>query len=159
MPKKIEDVISEYGFYVTETKGTSMYPLIKSDCSDVCIVKTDFPLKKYDVPLYIRKDGTYVLHRVLGKTEKGYICCGDNQCVLEYGVTEDMIIGKLDSWYRKEKKYTVRDKGYLRYVNFWCKSLKRRRILLWFLWKGKRFNTLARAAFRKVFKRRKAEDK
>lgn len=155
MPKKIEDVIAERGFYMTKTKGTSMYPLIKADCSDVCIVKTELPLKKYDVPLYKRSDGKYVLHRVLGKNEDGYICCGDNQWMLEYGVSDDMIIGKLESWYRKEKKHTVNDKGYLRYVKFWCKSLKRRRRLLKLLWKKNNLKSLFKAALRKLFGGRK----
>ena len=49
MPKRIEDIIRERGFYITKTKGTSMYPLIKGDCSDVCIVRIDGDIKKYDV--------------------------------------------------------------------------------------------------------------
>lgn len=130
MPKKIEEIIAERGFYITKTKGSSMYPLITSKCTDVCIVKAELPLNKYDVPLYKRKDGKYVLHRVLGKNDGGYICCGDNQWILEYNVSGDMIIGKLDSWYKNEKKYTVNDKSYKRYVKFWCKSLRRRKFML-----------------------------
>lgn len=130
MPKKVEDVIRERGYYMTKTKGTSMYPLIKSDCSDVCIVKIDGEIQKYDVILYKRETGEHVLHRVLGKNDGGYICCGDNQWILEYNVTRDMVLGKLDSWYKRDKKYTVRDKRYLRYVKFWCKSLKLRKLML-----------------------------
>lgn len=129
MPKKIEDIIRERGFYMTKTKGTSMYPLIKPDCSDVCIVSVD-EIRKYDVILYKRENGHHVLHRVLDIKDDGYVCCGDNQWTLEYGVTDNMVLGRLDSWYRKDKKYTVRDKKYLRYVKFWCKSLRRRKILL-----------------------------
>ena len=152
MPEKIEDVIRKKGFIITTTKGTSMYPLIKSDCDNVCIVKAE-SISKFDIVLYKRRNGDYVLHRVLGKNENGYIMCGDNQWILEYNVTEDMVIGKLDAWYVGEKEYNVRDKRYKRYVNFWCKSLKRRRFILFLFslkWRAKGF---LYKVYKKVFRK------
>ncbi len=154
MPKKIEDIISEYGFYITSPKGTSMYPMIKPDCREICILKAE-SVQKYDVALYIRKSGDYVLHRILDKNENGYICCGDNQWTLEYNVTEDMIIGKLDYWYKGKKKHTVNDKGYLRYVKFWCGSLKRRRFILFFMHLIWRTKNLCREILKKFFGKNK----
>ena len=129
MPKTIEEVVRERGFHAFKPKGTSMFPLLREGY-DVYVVKPVFPLKKYDVPVYKRADGTYVMHRVLDTDADGYVCCGDNQWVLEHGVTEDMIVGVLDSWYKGKKKHTVRDKSYRRYVRFWCRSLGRRRRML-----------------------------
>ncbi len=152
MPKRIEDIIRERGFYITKTKGTSMYPLIKGDCSDVCIVRIDGDIKKYDVVLYIRESGEYVMHRVLDIKDEGCVCCGDNQWELEYGVTRDMIIGRLDSWYKNGERHTVSDKSYLRYVKFWCMSLKLRKLMLKTVrlkWKLKEF---CYKKYKKVFK-------
>jgi hypothetical protein len=77
-------------------------------------------------------------------TDEGYVFCGDNQCFTESGVTDDMIVGVLDSWYTGEKKHSVTDKRYLRYVRFWCGSMRRRALILrfchkflWRKYKGK----------------------
>lgn len=153
MPKRIEDVINELGFYITEPKGTSMFPLLKPGFGDVCIVKIDGEIKKHDVVLYIRKSGSYVLHRVLDIQGDEYICCGDNQWTLERGVTRDMIIGRLESWYAKGKKHTVTDKRYLRYVKFWCKSLKRRKRILGFFHLRWRIQDFCYKVYRKLFKK------
>ena len=131
MIKKIEDVILEKGFYVTRPKGTSMFPMLKDNCNEICVVKAD-EINKYDVPLYKRESGEYVLHRILDIDEDGYVCCGDNQWVLEHGVKREQIIGKLDRWFKGDKEYTVKDKSYQRYVKFWCKSLGLRHFILWF---------------------------
>lgn len=151
MSKTIEDVIREKGFYITVPKGTSMFPLLGYKTNDICVVKVD-ELKKYDVPLYIRDNGEYVLHRIIDISDDGYVCCGDNQLVLERGVRRDQIIGKLDSWYKGDKKHTVRDASYLRYVKIWCRSMGLRRIMLWFCHKYVQLRSIAKAAFRKIFR-------
>lgn len=132
MSKTIEEVVREYGFFATKPKGTSMYPMLRINCDSVCIVKAELPLKKYDVALYRRKSGSLVLHRIVGFDEKGYVCCGDNQSFYEHGVTDDMIVGVLDSWYIGGKKHSVNDKGYKRYVRFWCSSMFIRKWILFF---------------------------
>ena len=51
-------------------------------------------MKIGDIPLYRRNDGAFVLHRVVGIKENGeYIMCGDNQFLLEFGITDKNIIG------------------------------------------------------------------
>lgn len=155
MSKRIEDVILDRGFYITRPKGTSMYPLLKADRNEICVVKAD-EIDIYDVPLYKRDSGEYVLHRIIDIDEKGFVCCGDNQWVPEYGVKREQIIGKLDRWYKGKKEHTVRDASYLRYVKFWCKSLKRRRRILWFLHRCINIKYFVISVFRKIFKRKKS---
>ena len=150
MPKSIETVVAERGFHAFKPKGMSMFPLLREGY-DVYIVKADLPLKKYDVPVYRRPDGTYVMHRVLDIDECGYVCCGDNQWVLEHGVTDEMIVGVLDSWYKGDKKRTVRDSSYLRYTRFWCRSLRRRRFILALIRRYYGVRGFAGAVFRKLF--------
>lgn len=152
MPKRIEDIIFEHGYYITKPKGSSMFPMIKPGSGEVCIVKADSVLKN-DVILYKRKNGKYVLHRVLKIIDDEFVCCGDNQWEPEYGVTRDMIIGKLDSWYSGDKKRTVKDKDYLRYVKFWCKSLALRRFLLFIMSLKWRIKELCYKIYKKFFKK------
>ena len=90
---EIEKIIEENGFYVTAPKGTSMLPLIYQGHDTVIIKPKGRRLDKYDVALYKRKNGEYVLHRVIYVKKDSYVFCGDNQTVLEYGVTDDMILG------------------------------------------------------------------
>lgn len=131
MAKSVEDIVKEKGYYATTPKGTSMFPLLNSKCN-IIVVKPQLPLKKYDVALYKRKSGEYVLHRVLGKNEQGYIFCGDNQWKLEYGIKDSQIVATLREWYKNNRKHGIEDLRYQRYVRFWCKSLKLRHFILYF---------------------------
>ena len=148
----IENVILEKGFYITRPKGTSMFPMLRDDRNEICVIKAD-GIKKYDVPLYKRHSGEYVLHRVLDINDDGFVCCGDNQWVPEYGIKPEQIVGKLDRWYKGNKEYTVRDASYLRYVRFWCKSLKRRRLILKLWHKQMNIKYTIKAVLRKILKK------
>ena len=73
--------------------------------------------------MYQRKDGTYVLHRIIKVKKDSYVLCGDNQGVLEYGVTDDMIIGVMTAFYREEKQVSIDNPQYIKYYTFikiWC---------------------------------------
>ena len=80
----IEEVLESEGKYVGLTRGVSMLPMIKSGKDVVVIAKKTERLKPYDVALYKRDDGAYVLHRVLKVVGKGYVIRGDN-CYAENG--------------------------------------------------------------------------
>lgn len=154
MAKTIADLISEKGFYVTRPKGTSMYPMIRGTNNEICVVKAD-KYEKYDVALYRRESGYYVLHRILDINDDGFVCCGDNQWILEYGVKREQLVGKLDRWFKGNREHTVRDASYLRYVKFWCKSLRRRRRILWFLHKFHYIKNSIKEISNKLFKKGK----
>ena len=83
----IEDALNEKGVYVSTTSGVSMYPMLRNRRDTIIVKPPTAPLKKYDVPLYRRGDD-YVLHRIIGKDDRGYIICGDNCINKEYGITE-----------------------------------------------------------------------
>lgn len=71
-----------------------MFPLIRP--GDLLIIEAvNGPLKKYDVPLYKRDSGQYVLHRIIKRARRSYVMCGDNRSQLEYGITDRHIIGVL----------------------------------------------------------------
>lgn len=129
--KTIEEVLQEKGEFVSAPLGVSMLPLIRPQC-DVVLLRRDMSeIGKYDVVLYKRKNGKYILHRILGQNEKGYILCGDNQYIKEYGIQKEQILAVMKGFYRGEKRYIdIQSKGYRIYSKFWCCSLTLRRIFL-----------------------------
>ena len=89
-----EEVIAEKGRLVYTNVGDSMYPLIRP--RDLLIIDAvPRPLRLWDVPLYKRDSGQYVLHRIVKIKNGSYVMCGDNRCTLEYGITDRHIIGVL----------------------------------------------------------------
>ena len=102
-----EEVINRDGRLVFTNAGTSMRPLIKQGRDVLIIEKPVFPLAKYDVPLYKRESGQYVLHRIVALRGDGYVTRGDSRLHREYGVTDDMIIGVLTAVSRDGKETDI----------------------------------------------------
>lgn len=117
---RFEDVIERDGRLVYTNVGDSMRPLIRQDKDILIIEKPCGRLKKYDVPLYKRDSGQYVLHRVLKVRENDYVICGDNRYCKEYGITDRHIIGVLTAVVRDGKEIPVTDLRYRLYVHLWC---------------------------------------
>ncbi|MBE7087516.1 MAG: hypothetical protein E7369_04365 [Clostridiales bacterium] len=111
--------------------GNSMWPILKNRGQSVIVVKKTEKLKKYDAALYIRKDGTTVLHRVMEPTDYGYIICGDSQFTLEK-VYEDQVIGVMKGFYQGKKYIECTDKKYVKRVENWYKRKTLRKIRLKF---------------------------
>ena len=118
------DIIKEKldaGGTVTFTpNGTSMLPMLRDGEDIVTLTKPEGRLKMFDVPLYQRKNGAYVLHRVIDFGKDGsYVLCGDNQFAKEKGITDSQIIAVLSGFVRKGKAYSEKSFRYRVYVNFW----------------------------------------
>jgi len=74
--------------------GTSMLPLIRQGKDEVVLEKLSRKVKKYDILFYRRKDGQFVLHRVVKFGKNGeYIIRGDHQFEYETGITDSDVIG------------------------------------------------------------------
>ena len=117
---RFEDVIERDGRLIYTNVGDSMRPLIRQDRDILIIEKPHRRLKKYDVPLYRRDSGQYVLHRVLKVRDSDYVICGDNRYSKEYGITDRHIIGVLTAVVRDRKEIPINDWRYRIYVHLWC---------------------------------------
>ncbi len=117
---RFEDVIERDGRLIYTNVGDSMRPLIRQDRDILIIEKPNGRLKKYDVPLFKRNSGQYVLHRVLKVRPNDYVICGDNRYSKEYGITDRHIIGVLTAVVRDGKEMPITDWRYLIYVHLWC---------------------------------------
>ena len=87
-------------------KGISMLPMLRQDRDTVTLSPITDKLKKYDVVLYRRDNGKYVLHRIV-KTGKTYTMMGDNQFVKEHGIRIDQIIAVVTAFTRDQKEYAM----------------------------------------------------
>ena len=99
-------------------QGTSMLPLLRQGVDTVEFSPLPAKLKKYDLPLYQRDDGHYVLHRVVAVGET-YTCIGDNQFVLETGVRHDQMLALATAIYRKDRQISANAWHYRLYCRFW----------------------------------------
>lgn len=120
MKTTFEQELEKNGKIVYTNVGTSMMPLLRQNRDLMIIEKPHGRLKKYDVPLYKRPSGQYVLHRILKVRENDYVICGDHCYRREYGISDRQIIGVLTGFIRDGKTYSVKNKGYKAYVHLWC---------------------------------------
>ena len=113
------EIINNNDFFIATPVGTSMLPLIRERIDTVRLVKITRKLHKYDVILYERPDGTFVLHRIIKVIRKNsqekYVLCGDNQFYLEKYVNISSIIAVMEGYYKGESYIPITDKGYIRY--------------------------------------------
>lgn len=115
-----EEEIARTGKLIYTNIGDSMMPIIRQNRDLLIIEKVRGRLKKYDVPLYKRDSGQYVLHRILKVRKNDYIICGDNRWQKEYGITDRHIIGVLTGIVRNGNTISVNDRKYRLYVHLWC---------------------------------------
>lgn len=108
-------------------KGISMLPMIRQGIDSVVLSPAPKRIKKYDLPLYQRDDGKYILHRIVAVNDT-YCCMGDNQFVRECGIRHDQLIAVVTSFYRGKKEYSVNRFSYKFYCRFWHYSRLFRRI-------------------------------
>ena len=126
--RKIEDVLKEKGVYIGPTVGVSMLPMLKNRRDTIVVKPKTERLKRLDVALYKRGEA-YVLHRVLGVVDGGYIIRGDN-CYEDENVPEDAVIGVLTEFFRKNKHILCTDEKYIRYAEKRLKMYKFRRFFV-----------------------------
>lgn len=125
-----EEEIARTGKLIYTNIGDSMMPMIRQNRDLLIIEKVNGRLKKYDVPLYKRDSGQYVLHRILKVRKHDYVICGDNRWRKEYGITDHHIIGVLTGIVRNGKTVSVKDKKYRLYVHLWCDLFAVRALIL-----------------------------
>lgn len=123
--KTFEDILNEKGELIYSNVGDSMFPLIQP--RDLLVIKKwdGNPLKKFDIPLYKRDSGQYVLHRVIKVRKNDYVLCGDNRRLKETGITDRHILGVLTAIIRGGKTLPLDSPLFRRY----------NRTLIWRRWR------------------------
>ena len=99
-------------------RGTSMLPMLRQGIDSVVLSPVPERLKKYDLPLYRRDNGKFVLHRIIAAGET-YTCMGDNQFQPEPGLRQDQMIAVVTSFTRGDREISCRAWHYRLYCRFW----------------------------------------
>ena len=126
------------------TRGISMYPLLRNGKDQVVLEPLPEKLKKFDLPLYQRDNGHYILHRIVEVGET-YSCVGDHQYEYEKGIRQDQMIAIATGFYRRGKYCSAHSFGYWLYVRFWHYTRPLRRL-------GIRIGGYWRAGIRRIKK-------
>lgn len=151
----IEEVLSAGGNISLTITGSSMYPTILGGRDQVTLVKAPEKLNKYDLPLYRRKSGQFVLHRIVEIAEDGtYTCCGDHQWELEKGLKQEQMIGLATEFVRKGRHFKADNRHYVRWVRFWVWFLPCRKYWFSFYQKLLWLRHLPKAALRRIFRKK-----
>lgn len=125
-----EEILENQGVLVYTNTGNSMMPLLRQH-RDILIIKRkekNERLHRFDIAFYKRDCGKYILHRILWVRKHDYVICGDNQWYPERGITDQHILGVLDSVVRDGKTIPLRQTAehphvswkYRLYVHLWC---------------------------------------
>ena len=109
-------------------RGISMLPMLHQGVDTVTLSPLPDMLRKYDLPLYRRDDGHFVLHRIV-RAGDTYTCCGDNQYVYESGLRRDQMLALVTAFTHKGKTVPVTHPGYRLYCILWCASRPARHFL------------------------------
>lgn len=108
-------------------KGTSMLPMLRQGRDTVTLSPVPERLRKYDLPLYRRDNGQFVLHRII-RVGETYTCMGDNQYKPEPGLRRDQMIAVMTSFCRNGRTVSADDAGYRFYCRLWCAVRPLRRV-------------------------------
>ena len=100
-------------------RGISMLPMLRQGVDSVVLSAAPDKLKKYDLPLYQRMDGKYILHRIIDVGDEYYACIGDNQFRVALGVARLQIIAIVTGFYRKDRYVSTENLFYQLYCRFW----------------------------------------
>ena len=125
----IKEAVDGGGVFTLGVTGNSMCPLFWEDRDSVILSKPE-NIKKFDIILYKRSNGHYVLHRIVKIKNNVYSLCGDNQNAVECPIHPDQVIAKVTGFIRKGKARKTSNFIYKLYVFIWGHTLKMRKFMM-----------------------------
>lgn len=120
--------LAQEGVVKIPASGNSMIPLFRHGRDQVTLRGVQGEtLNKYDMILYRRPNGGYVLHRIVGVKEEGYVLRGDAQLWDEYPVPREWVIARVEEFRRGVRSCTCADRRYRAYCVIWVNTVWMRR--------------------------------
>lgn len=104
-----------------------MWPMLRDRRDTIAVRPIEGRLRPYDVALY-KRGSAYILHRVIKANEGCYRIIGDN-CLTYEEVPESDILGRLDEFWRGERRCIPRSYSWLLYARIWHALLPIRKAL------------------------------
>lgn len=130
MEPVIRKVLAEGGTFPFYPKGTSMEPTIHQGTDQVLIKALPEKLKKYQIILYKRANGAFVLHRIVKTGKDSYTMRGDNQFYTEPGIRREQMIGMVCKLKNPQGEVSTESIAFWMKSAIWVESAWIRRILL-----------------------------
>ena len=127
--------------WISTTAGTSMWPMLRDRRDTIVVCPVEERLHPYDIALY-KRGNTYILHRVIKANKGSYRIIGDN-CLAYEEVPESDILGRLDEFWRGERRCNPRSGTWLLYARIWHALLPIRKVL-------KRIHVAAKRVAKKI---------
>lgn len=109
--------------------GNSMYPFLKHGRDTVYLQTVQRPLKKGNIVLYRRKNGQYVLHRIL-LADNTLTLLGDNQRVPEPGIEPEQVLAVVSAVRRQGKLLQPGNPVWNFYEKAWLRMIPLRPYLM-----------------------------
>lgn len=101
-------------------EGASMVPLLVGGRDEVLVEEVSGKiLRRGDIVLYIRQDGTHVLHRIHHIYNNKYFMLGDAQTWIEGPVNKEDILAAAVAVIRKGETITCSSRGYRFISGLW----------------------------------------
>ena len=126
----IREKLDAGGQVTIPVTGTSMKPTLVAGRDSVTLTRLEGSPKRLDLPLYRRRNGQFVLHRIVSLEPDGsFTCCGDHQWVREPGLRPEQIVGMVCQIERQDRVVSVRAPGHRLWVRLWVWLLPCRRML------------------------------
>lgn len=111
--------------------GLSMSPLLVGGRDEVLITSVlGKKLKRGDIVLYVRKDGTHVLHRIHHVKSNMYYMLGDAHTLIEGPIKEEDVLAVATAVIRKEKMILCSQYSYRIISALWLFARPLRPIIL-----------------------------
>ena len=124
--------LTDTGHEVSVTiRGGSMLPFLVPQRDRILFSKPNRPLRKGDIVLYQRANGSFVAHRI--RRVHGNGCCdmiGDAQTQLEYDVPPEQIFALVTGVQRKGKWLNARSFWWQFFAHVWLWIIPLRRQIL-----------------------------
>lgn len=104
----IEELVATGTEVKMQVSGISMTPILH-DQKDSVVLSAPGRLRKYDIVLHRRKNGQYILHRIIKKKGNVLTIAGDFETEKEYPVYTDQVIARVVAFTRNGKDYKPED--------------------------------------------------
>lgn len=111
---------------VLKITGSSMTPFLVPERDSVELAGIKKEPEKGDVVLYKRKNGAYVLHRVIKTDKDGFYFAGDGQTFVEGPIEKEQLIAVCDAFIRKGERISGKEPRWKAYEFLWRKLRKLR---------------------------------
>jgi len=126
----IEELIESGTDIILTVTGNSMFPILRDRRDRVVLTHAGEKLKKFDIPLYRRDGGQYILHRIVKVKGDHYYINGDNQTFIEKPVYRRQIKAVVREIQRGGMIMPVKHPLYVIYSRVWVWFFPFRKLML-----------------------------